>query len=148
MPDLKQAEKKEKELEKRYQERVALQIQRIESEQKEIYSRDKRLIHEEIVVLQEEVQALAAQTQSLEKTLDIASQQPIINPNVADISFLKSLKEAIKNFREKIEDASIWLAAWTQKSKKWAAFWGTATGKKGGAQFLLSSEHYASRSAG
>ncbi len=146
--DLQSVEKKKKELEKKYRERLIFHTQRIKEEEKEIYSRDKREARLEIEALKQEVEALAQEANNLEKILDVAAQQPIVNPGISDISFLRSLKNTIKNFLREVENSSIWLSAWNQKNKKKGFFWNMFASKKGGANFLLSSEHYVSRAAG
>ena len=148
IPDLETAGNETKSPEKKYQERVLFQTQRIEGEQKEIYSREQRETRREIEALHQEVELLAQETNNLEKDLDLAVQQNIVDPSAYNLSFLKRLSFLIRQFREKIEDASIWLEAWNQKGKKRNFFWGMVTSKKGGSQFLLSGESYASRSAG
>jgi len=135
-------------LEKKYRERFLFHINRIKREEKEIYSRDKRETELEIKALQKEVGNLAQQTDRLEKHLQVATKQTIVNPNIYDLSFLQQLRSLIKHFRAKIEDASVWLATLNQKSKKRSRFWNIFANKKGGAKFLLSSEHYLTRSAG
>jgi len=136
------------EIEKRYQERLLLQTQRIEREQREVYSRERRETQLEIKALQEEVRLLAQKTDKLEKSLDQAAYQEVIEPSIYDISFLQRLRTWIKRFRERVENASIWLEVWNQKTKKRNFFWSMFASKKGGAQFLLSGESYLSRSAG
>lgn len=145
--ELHQIEKKHEVLEKRFREEVVFGIQRVKEGEKEIYNRQKRETVREIQLLQEEIQALAASVENLDQRLDTASKKAIINPNIYDISFLKKLKVVVKQFMENIEDASLWLTEFNQKGKK-KNFWGTFTGKKGGSQFLFSSESYLSRSAG
>jgi len=135
-------------LEKKYKEHFLFHIDRIKREEKEIYSRDKREAELEIKALQKEVGSLAQQTDQLEKHLQTAAKQTIVNPNIYDLSFLQQLRSFIKHFRAKIEDASIWLATLNQKSRKRSNFWNMFANKKGGAKFLLSSEHYLTRSAG
>ena len=150
--EIKKLESKKKVLEKRYQERVLFHINRIKREEREIYNREKRKTQEEIQLLQEkirqELESLKQETKQLDKQLEIAAEQNIVNPGIYDVSFLQKLINWIRLFRAKIEDATIWLSAWNQKSKKRGAFWSMFTSKKGGAKFLLSSEHYIVRSTG
>lgn len=141
-------EKEKNALEQKYREKLLFHIPRIKKEQQEIYSREKRIVEEEIRLLQEEIQALKQGVEQLDRQLEVATEQNIVNPGVYDIHFLQKLINWIKLFRAKIEDAAIWLAAWNQKSKKRGVFWNMVASKKGGAKFLLSSEHYLARSAG
>src|SRR4030043_501414 len=60
------------------------------------------------------------------------------------ISFEKLL-EFVKSFRKKIEESSVWLHATNKRAEKqnyWSKF------KKHGGKFLLSADHYLTRSAG
>ncbi len=141
-----QAEKTEKL--KARQEKELFHINRVKKQEKEIYSRRQRETQEKIKELQQQVKALAEKSENLKEELRVAVQQPVVNPGESDISFLTSLIKAIKRFGEKIEDASLWLKAWNQKKQKKGMFWSKVNSKKGGTQFLLSSEHSASRSAG
>lgn len=145
---LKDLEKKEKALERSYQERVLFQINRIKGEEQEVYNRQNRLTEAEIKSLQTELQLLVKSTDKLDKSLDIAVQRETVETNTYSLTFLQHLKTAVKQFRIKLEDASVWLSTWSAKSKKRQAFWGVFAGKKGGGKFLLSEEHYLSRSAG
>lgn len=146
--DLAQVEEKQKGLEERYEKKVLFQIDRVQKQEKEVYSRDKREAEMEIEALRQEVKLLAKHTTGLEKTLAVAAEQNIVSPNIYDVNFLKRLATLIKQFRQKIDDAAIWLETWNQKGKKRGFFWGTFASKKGGAQFYLSNESYSARSAG
>jgi len=152
IPPAEKLENEKKSLEKRFQEKVSFQINRVRKEEKEIYNREKRKTEEEIRLLQKEIrqelEALKQKTERLDQQLEIAAEQNIVNPGVYDVAFLQKLINWIRLFRAKIEDAAIWLAAWNQKSKKRGAFWSIFASKKGGAKFLLSSEHYLVRSTG
>jgi chromosome segregation ATPase len=145
--EVKKMKEEKDDLETRH-EKVQFHLNRVKKQEKEIYNRKQRETQEKIEELRKEVATLAKKSENLEKELEIAAQQPVIDPGKSDISFLEGLIKAIKRFREKIEDASIWLKAWNQKKQKKGAFWGKVNSKKGGAQFLLSSEHSAARSAG
>lgn len=151
-PPAQKLEKEKDSLEKRYREKVSFHINRVKREEREIYSREKREIKEEIRLLQEEVrqelETLKQGAEQLDKQLEIAAEQNIVNPGSYDIHFLQRLINWIRLFRARIEDAAIWLAAWNQKSKKRGAFWNMFASKRGGAKFFLSSEHYLTRSAG
>lgn len=145
--EVEKAKQEKEDLETRH-EKVQFHLKRIKKQEKEIYNRKQRETQEKIKQLREQVEALAEKSENLKQELKVAAEQRVINPGESDISFLESLIKAIKRFREKIEDASIWLKAWNQKKQKQGVFWSKVNSKKGGAQFLLSSEHSASRSAG
>ena len=135
-------------LEKRYRELARFQTERARREERELYNREKRETAKQIQLLQQEIEALKEGVEQLDHQLEVASQQNIVNPSVYDVNFLQKLVVWLRNFRAKVEDASIWLSVWNQKGKKRGAFWGLVASKKGGAKFFLSSEHYLTRSAG
>lgn len=94
----------------------------------------------------EEVVVLADQTQNLGSEVQIAAMQAPVEPGVYHLIFFEKLLEFIKSFRKKVEEASVWLHATNRRAQKKNA-WG-ARYKKYGAKYLLSGEHYLSRSAG
>ena len=92
-----------------------------------------------------EVSLLSQSTQELSEDIKIASVQAPVEPGVYHIIFFEKLIEFIKSFRKKVQDASNWLQSTNKRAQKknyWARY------KKHGAKFLLSSEHYLTRSAG
>lgn len=92
-----------------------------------------------------EVQKLASETQGLAQETQIAAMQAPIEPGVYHIVFFEKLLEFIRSFRKKVHEASTWLHASNKRAGKknyWSKY------KKHGAKFLLSSEHYLTRSAG
>lgn len=99
----------------------------------------------QLEVLTSEVINLATQTQSLAQETRIAAVQAPVEPGVYHVIFFEKLISFIRSFRKKIEDAAIWLQASNKRAQKkgWVSNY-----KKGGAQYLLSNEHYLSRSAG
>lgn len=133
--------------------------ERIEFQRKQI-SLERRLLEEERVrtekksnelkiqlkVLQEELIVLSYKTEGLAEETQIAVMQSTVEPGVYHIIFFEKLIEFVNSFRKKIEEASIWLHATNKRASKKNA-WGAAY-KKHGAKYLLSGEHYLSRSAG
>lgn len=95
--------------------------------------------------LMQEVLALAKSTQSLGEKVEIAAMQAPANPGVYHIVFFEKLLEFLRSFREKIENASLWLNASNKRAEKknyWTMY------KKKGSSFLLAPDHYLQRSAG
>lgn len=98
-----------------------------------------KAIHEEVI-------KLAQVTPQLSQEVEIAAFQIPIEPSVYELNFLQHLLDFIQSFRKKIESASTWLASCNhraQKKNRWGANY-----KKHGARYLLSGEHYLTRSAG
>lgn len=127
--------------------------------QKKQFAFERRLHEEEIFriqrksnelriqlkVLMEEVVVLADTTQDLGTEVKVAAMQAPVEPGIYHVIFFEKLLEFIKSFRKKIEEASVWLHVSNKRAEKknyWARY------KKHGAKFLLSGEHYLSRSAG
>jgi len=126
---------------------------RVQRSEHEIYNRKNQELKQETQALLGEIKNELAQLKkagnSLQKQVEKAVEKPIAQPGPYHISFLEHIKTIIVSLRKKIEDSSSWLAAWNQRKQKRGFFWGTFLNqKKGGVQFLLSSEHYSSRSAG
>ena len=132
-------------------------------EEKEIIQKqmsfEKRLFEEEKIQVQnktnelriqlktvmDEVFILSKTTQDLGQEIQIATMQAPIEPGVYHVIFFEKLLEFIKSFRKKIEESSVWLHATNKRAEKqnyWSKF------KKHGGKFLLSADHYLTRSAG
>jgi hypothetical protein len=132
-------------------------------EEKEILQKqisfERRLFEEEKVQVQkktnelriqlkgvmDEVFVLSKSTQDLGQEIQIAAMQAPIEPGVYHVIFFEKLLEFVKSFRKKIDEASVWLHTTNKRAEKknyWAKY------KKHGAKFLLSADHYLTRSAG
>lgn len=96
--------------------------------------------------IQEETKQLAQATSGLSQEVEIAAIQAPANPGVYHVVFFEKLIEFIASFRKKIENASVWLAAYNTRARKLQTFWGQVG--ISGAKRLLSPEDYAQRSAG
>ncbi|QQS39575.1 hypothetical protein IPM62_03110 [Candidatus Woesebacteria bacterium] len=120
---------------------------------------ERRLHQEELIMVQrrtgelrmqlnavmQEVVSLSLQTSELANETKIASMQSTVEPGVYHIIFFSNLLSTLKSFRKKIENASVWLHAANGRAAK--VNWVTNY-KKSGAKYLLSGEHYLTRSAG
>jgi len=95
--------------------------------------------------LMQEVSVLAETTEGLGQETKVAAMQAPAEPGVYHLIYFEKLLEFIKSFRKKIEDARVWLHATNKRAQKknyWSRY------KKHGGKFLLSGEHYLTRSAG
>lgn len=100
----------------------------------------------QLSVVTSEVQQLAQTTHGLSREIQIAAIQAPVDPGTYHIIFFEKLIEFIRDFRKKIENASVWTASYNTKSKKRAnSFWGQVG--VGGAKRLLSAEDYSQRAA-
>ena len=100
----------------------------------------------QLKAIQEEILILATNTQDLSEETQIATMQAQLDPGIYPLGFLEKLLKFIKSFRKRIEKASVWLHSTNTRATK-KNVWG-ARYKKHGAKYLLSGEHYLSRSAG
>ena len=134
--------------ERKAKEKVGKQLQFERTLREEItVEKDKKINELKIhlnAIMQEAV-TLVETTQDLAEETQIATMQAPVEPGIYHVIFFQSLLEFIKSFRKKISDASVWLQSVNKRAQK-KGFWGKV--KKGGSSYLLSGEHYASRSAG
>lgn len=99
----------------------------------------------QLKVLTDEVLLLANSTQNLSNEVSIASMQVTAEPGVYHVFFFERIVEFIRSFRGKVDDATLWLGTSNKRAEKknyWAKY------KKHGGKFLLSADHYLTRSAG
>lgn len=112
-----------------------------------VYSAEERARKSEIKSIQEELKKLIKKTEHIDLQIKRAVHQPVLENSEYELSFLISLKLFIRNIFRQIEDASSFFAEAGKRKSKRNRFWNTVHDKeKGGSQYLLSSEHYASRS--
>ena len=119
----------------------------LSSEQKNQSDKELNELRIQLHALMQEIGELAKVTQNIGQDIEVASMQAPVNPGVYHLVFFEKLLEFIKTFRRKIENADVWLQSSNKRAQK-KDFWGTFASKKGGAKFLLSQEHYVTRSAG
>ena len=129
------------------------------SKEKRQLNFEKRLLNEEKLATREKSQVLRIQLQSImqevkkvaESTENLAesTQASIVaapvEPGVYHIQFFENLLTFLKSFRERIDLASTWMESANKRAEK-KNYWNTY--KKKGSSFLLSPDHYLSRSAG
>ncbi len=99
----------------------------------------------QLKVLTDEVILLAKSTQNLSTEVQLASMQATAEPGVYHLFFFERIVEFIRSFRSKIDDATLWMGTANKRAEKknyWAKY------KKHGGKFLLSADHYLTRSAG
>jgi len=134
-----EAEKNEK-----LQKQIILEKQLRNEEQILVQKRTNEL-RIEINQIHEEVLQLAQSTNNLSNELTIAAFQAPVDANQYEINFLKHILKMIKNYRAKIDNASTWMHSANHRAGK-KNMWGQNY-KKHGAKYLLSGEHYVTRSA-
>ena len=123
---------------------IALE-KRLRQEEKERSEKKAGELKLQLNALMQEVAALAEETGELAEETQIATMQAPVEPGIYHIIFFEKLLEFIKSFRKKIHEANVWLHATNKRAEKknyWARY------KKHGSKFLLSADHYLTRSAG
>lgn len=124
----------------------------LEKQQKE---EERRISQERLNHLKVQLQALMVETQkAIVSAQEFAQKASEVSYNLPEkvgqyhLNFLQNFLNYISDFAKDIGNGAIWLAGFSgRKNKK--DFWGIYKNKKkGGAGYLLSSEHYVQRSAG
>jgi hypothetical protein len=120
--------------------------------ERNLSSDEKRLSQEKMQELRIQLQAitveirkLAASTGNLATQTEIAMVEVPNNPGVYHVIFFEKVLEFLQSFRKKIDSAATWLQSSNKRAEKknyWSMY------KKKGSSFLLSPDHYLSRSAG
>jgi len=124
--------------------------ERLGAEETELYDHRQREVKDEITALTAEVRSIAKTTGSMGEEISVAIEQNFSEPNPYHLGFLKHLLLVVQEIQKslsKIENSVEWLIAWNTRLKKKGHFWATYSGNNGGSKFLLSSEHYVSRSS-
>lgn len=117
------------------------------AEEQKINSGKQQELRMQLSALTSEVSQLAQTTQGLSHEVEVAAMSAPVTPGVYHIVFLEKLREFIRSFRLKIDNASTWIASSNSRARKRAhTFWGQVG--VGGAKRLLSAEDYLQRSAG
>lgn len=127
--------------------RVQIQTEhRLIQEEKAFIEKRISELRIQIQSIHEEVLQIAKATPELSREVEIAAFQAPSSPSSYELFFLTHILDFLKSFRKKIENANIWLHTANKRAHK-KNVWG-ANYKKSGAKYLLSGEHYLSRSAG
>lgn len=135
------------ERENRQKEEKRLKMERELLDEERLYvEKQTNELRVQIHAIHQEVIKLAQATPKLAQEVKVAAIQAPIEASTYELKFLQHLFELIRSFREKIENASVWLEACNRRARR-RNVWGSNY-KKGGAKYLLSGEHYLTRSAG
>jgi len=130
------------------QENKPLFLNHLVEEEKVIFAQEKQEIQKAIEDLRSEIKKLIENTEGLDKSLEKAVLEPVVEATAYQISFLSRIRNLLAQFRLNICQASVWVEAFSAKKKKRNFFWSTVKNKKGGGeQYLFSNEHSAARSA-
>lgn len=123
------------------------QERKLRQEEQNLSQKKQNELRLQLSALTSEVSRLAQTTQGLSREVQTAAFTSPAEPGTYHVVFFEKLLVFIKSFRKKIENASVWLAAYNTRAKKRAnTFWGQVG--VSGAKRMLSAEDYLQRSAG
>jgi len=122
-------------------------IKSTSQEQAIFVSQHSKEVEKAINELRLEIKNLIKTTENLNQEIIQSVEQNVADFSEYQLNFFKRIKMIVINFRQNITQASVWLENFNHKKNKRNAFWNRAKSKNGGEQYLMSSEHSASRSA-
>jgi hypothetical protein len=129
-------------------ENVTWTISHLEKEQKMLFDNRQAELQKSIDELRGEIKKLLETTNDLEKDIEKAAIDPVIEVSEYQINFFNRIRKFIAGFRQNMAEAGAWLETFNSKKKKKNAFWNNARNKKtGGEQYMFSDEHSVARSA-
>jgi molecular chaperone GrpE (heat shock protein) len=121
-------------------------INNVQEQERTLLNQRQNELENTIKELQTEIRNLTKSTDNLNQDVQNVALENIPEVSEYQINFLTRIKNFIINFRKNISEASSWLESFSKKKRKRNYFWSMAKSKKGGEQYLMSSEHSASRS--
>jgi len=104
-------------------------------------------IQQAINEILDEIKKLKLSTDNLGHEVIQATEQNIPEANEYQLKFLQRIRNIIIQFRQNVDQSCVWMESFNKKKSRKNAFWNKAKSKNGGEQYLMSSEHSASRSA-
>lgn len=128
------------------EQKQVLQINTLQKEEQALVERRMGELKLQLKAIHDEIIKVVQVTNDLEQEVQIAALQSPVDPSQYELYFLQHLLSFIKSFREKAENARTWLAQQNKRASK-KNVWGQNYQKMKG-KYLLSKEHYLSRSAG
>ena len=121
-------------------------INYVQEQEKTLFNQKQKELQNTIKELQQEIKSLTDSTDNLNQDIQNITLENISEVSEYQINFLTRIKNFVINFRKNINEASSWLESFTKKKRKKNYFWSMAKSKKGGEQYLMSSEHSSARS--
>jgi len=118
----------------------------LEKESNLLFSQEKEELKKVIDELIAQIEKLSKSAKNTKKEITKTILQPIPDNNLYQINFLQRLKNFLKNVIKNIDEAGEWMEMFAIKCKQKGKFWDRS--KKLGQQYMFSSEHSVSRSAG
>ena len=122
------------------------------SHERQLSGEEKRISQEktselkiELQAIMQEIQKVAESTENLAEATEASMISAPVEPGIYHVHFFESILEFLQSFRKRVDLAATWLQSSNKRAEKknyWSMY------KKKGSSFLLSPDHYLSRSAG
>jgi hypothetical protein len=128
----------------RIRKQIGLERHLLKEESKTVENKQNEL-RLELQVIMQEIQKVVVSTDNLAEATQIGMMSAPAEPGIYHINFFKSILEFLYSFRKRLDLATNWLSSTNKRAEKknyWSMY------KKKGSSFLLSPDHYLSRSAG
>ena len=116
-----------------------------QGKEKVLFSFADEKLKKEISEVRQELSALVRSMGQVQKQVEQAVIQEIVNPGQYHKTFLENLKSFVITMRKSMEDASLWLSMSSGRQQK-GAFW--ANTKKHGNKYSMSQERQSAMSVG
>lgn len=121
-------------------------ISHLAQEQAVLFNHHQEETKRALAELREEIKKLAKSITSLDKNVEVAILQEIVETSEYQVNFFIRLRKFIATIRDNVSEAGLWVQAFAAKKKKKNYFWNTANNKKkGGTKFMFSDESSVSR---
>jgi hypothetical protein len=126
-------------------EALALQRHREISETK-IFDRKEEEVKAKISAIKEQLQLLIQELAGMDKELEKAIEEEIVNPGTYHLNFFEKLRKLLLDLRKRVADSTNWLEISNQRKAAQQGFWGNV--KKSGTKYMLSQERTLATQAG
>ncbi|HOZ81177.1 MAG TPA: DUF5660 domain-containing protein [Candidatus Woesebacteria bacterium] len=121
-------------------------ISHLEKETKVLFDQHQVEIKKEIEEILAAIKQLIEKSQDLKEEVKQTVFPEVVEPSNYQVGFLGRIKKYILDSIQDISEANLWVNSFNTRKKKRNYYWNTGKSKKGGQQYLNSSEHSISRS--
>jgi len=122
------------------------QLETVKREEKIVFNRQERETQVQVKNIQDEIKKLVVATGELSHEVQIAAMQEEVTPGIYHLNFLQKLFSLIASLRSGVQESSLWLASWNNKSQKKNGYWSKY--KKSGSSFSLHHDQAIATQAG
>lgn len=127
------------------QEALALQRHREVTETK-IFDRKEEEAKAKIAAIKEQLQLLVKEFANMDKQLEKAIEEEIINPGTYHVNFFEKLRRFLIDLRKRVVESANWLELSNQRKAAQQGYW--ANVKRSGTKYLMSQERTLATQAG